>query len=130
MASLAISIDPNAFLAGGALAVAYTKSTTQPYPAALIPKTIIPLGTRDMQTSGSAGFPASYSSAVLNDPSIVRGALQISSGTTTFIDSKQLERMGQWFKNSLADLVNKGILIVNIGGVNQTAAQIINLPVS
>lgn len=128
MATLEMKLNPATFLAGGALAVAYTKTTSQAMPPEAILKSVISLKkSRDYGSGGSTGMGARYSSAVLNDSSFTVGAIHLSAENTTFLESEQLVDAGTWYKNSLADLVNKGIVIVTIGGVAQTPAQIIAL---
>ena len=128
MATLEITIDSNTFAAGGALAVAYNKNNTDAYPQELRSRVVIPVGnSKDYASSGSAGFPSSVSAGEASENSMVRGAIQITAASTVFVDSAQLQRTGQWFKNTLATLVGKGIIIVRIGGVAQTPTQLINL---
>lgn len=128
MATLEITIDPDTFAAGGALAVAYNKNSTDAYPQELRSRVIIPVGnSKDYASAGSAGFPSSVFAGETSQNSMVRGAIQITAASTVFVDSIQLQRTGQWFKNTLASLVDKGIIIVKIGGVAQTAAQLVNL---
>lgn len=131
MALVEIYIDPAAMLAGGVLAVKLMGNTSQAVPVELQTKVFIPVGnSKDFQTEGAAFIPVSYSSADAADPAMVVGALNIGISKASLLTDTQLNRMGQWFKNSLADLVNKGIIIVKIGGSAQTAVQLISLPTS
>ena len=128
--ALEITINPATFNAGGALAVAYSKNSTEAYPLELRGKTLLPIGLGGMHSSLTGGggvLSTMYSNAAASDPAAVKGALQISAGVATLVDSVQLNRMGPGFKNTLADLVNKGIIIVSIAGSAQTALQIVSL---
>lgn len=130
MATLVMRINPSTFSAGGALAKAYHGGdTTKVYPVEIRNTVVIPIGRHGYKDSvSSAGmFPEYFATATLNDGNVVRGAIEIGVDNTSFIDSEQLVRAGQGFKNALADLIAKGIIIVEVGGVAQTALQVLTM---